>query len=329
VKRVHTLAVLVLLSIAAAPNAQIVAQTVTLRYHWTKGESRSYRVTTRTDSTITGAPAPPGAPPGPVTVTQSMTQMLKFTADEVTTEGAVTLRQTFQSIRLDSSGPMGTVVVDSAAATTPDEPMAQGMRKLLDAMIGESVTIDMAPDGAVRRVDGASRIADKIAKIVAADPASGGAAQSLRGQLSDDALKTALEQTFPRLALPPVKGGDTWTGQLAMGNQAIGRITGRSIFTLKAIEGTPEAPLARIAIALTLHQDVVPLPSGPAGMVMTLGAAAKGVGEILFGASKGQIQTSTMKTDLPSSVVMTGPDGRPTTVDNKTTITMTMALVEK
>ena len=116
VKRVHALAVLVLLSMAVVPNAQIVAQTVTLRYHWTKGESRSYRMTTRTDSTITGAPAPPGAPPGPLTVSQSMSQVLKFTADDVTPDGAVTLRQTFQSIRLESSGPMGNVVVDSAAA---------------------------------------------------------------------------------------------------------------------------------------------------------------------------------------------------------------------
>ena len=324
-KRVHTLAVLVLLSIATAANAQ----TVTLRYHWTKGESRSYRTTTRTDSTITGAPAPPGAPPGPVTVTQSMTQVLKFTADEVTPEGAVTLRQTFKSIRLESSGPMGKVLVDSAAPGAADDPTAQGIRKLLDAMLGESVTIDMAPDGAVRRVDGASRIADKVAKIVAADPSTGGAAQGLRSQLSDEALKSALEQTFPRLALPPVKVVDTWTGQLAMGNPAIGRISGRSIFTVKAIEGTPEAPLARIAIALTLRQDVVPPPSGPAAMVMTLGSAAKGAGELLFDVSKGQIRTSTMKTDLPSSVIMNGPDGAPTTVDNKTTITMTMELVEK
>ena len=324
-KRVHALAVLLLLSVTAVADAQ----TVTLRYHWTKGESRSYRTTTRTDSTITGAPAPPGAPPGPVSVSQSMTQVLKFTAEEVTPEGAVTLRQAFQSIRLESSGPMGKVMVDSAAPGAADDPMTQGVRKLLDAMLGESVTIDMAPDGAVRRVDGASRIAEKIARIVAADPSTSGAAQSLRSQLSDEALKSTLEQTFPRLALPPVKVVDTWTGQLAMGNPAIGRITGRSIFTVKAIEGTPEAPLARIAIALTLRQDVVPQPSGPAGMVMTLGSAAKGAGELLFDVSKGQIQTSTMKTDLPSSVVMTGPDDRPTTVDNKTTVTMTMELVDK
>jgi hypothetical protein len=206
--------------------------------------------------------------------------------------------------------------------------MAQAMRKLLDAMVGESVTIEMAPDGTVRRVDGASRIADKVAKVMAADPATGGAGQSLRSQLSDDALKNTIEQTFPKVSAPPVKVGDSWTGQLAMGNPGIGRITGRSTFTLTGVEGTPDAPLARISIGLTLRQDIVPPPSGPAGMVMTLGNA-KGAGEILFDVSKGQVQRSTMKTDLPSTVVMTGPDGSPATVDNKTTITMTMELLDK
>ena len=85
------------------------------------------------------------------------------------------------------------------------------------------------------------------------------------------------EQTFPKLSAPPVKAGDTWTGQLAMGNPAIGRITGRSTFTLAAVEGGTEASVARIAVGLPLRQDVVPPPNGPAGMVVTLGAA-KGKG---------------------------------------------------
>ena len=113
-----------------------------------------------------------------------------------------------------------------------------------------------------------------------------------------------------------------------MGNPIIGRITGRSTFTLKAVEGTADAPLARIAVALALKQDAVPPPSGPAGMVMTLGDA-KGVGEILFNVTRGQIQRSTMRSDLPSTVTMNGPDGSPTTMANKTTTTMTMELVEK
>lgn len=319
-KRFRAAALLVLLGLSARADAQ----TVTLRYGWTKGETRNYRITTLTDSVITGLPNAPG----PMTTVQTMTQVLKFLAEDVAPDGSTTLRQTFQSIRLETTNPMGKFVVDTAAADTSQDPMAQSTRQFMNAMVGESVLIEMAPDGTVRRVDGASRIAEKITRMMAADPATAAAGQSLRTTLGDEALKTTLEQTFPRLALPPVKAADTWTGQLAMGNPAIGRITGRSTFTLKAVEGTADAPLARIAVSLVLNQDVVPPPSGPAAMVMTLGDA-RGAGEILFLVKRGQIQRSTMRTEMPSTVVMNGPDGSPSTVSNKTTITMTMEAVEK
>jgi hypothetical protein len=298
------------------------AQTVTLRYQWTKGDARTYRVTTQTDNAITGMPG------GRVTTSQTMTQVLKYVVEDVAADGSATLRQTFQSIRMETVNPNGKFVIDSGVRETSQNPTVEGLRGVLAAMAGESVVIELAPDGAVRRVDGASRIADKVSKVMAADPAAARAGQGLRTSLSDEALKSTLEQTFPRLSGPPVKVGDEWQGTLAMGNPAIGRITGRSTFTLKAVEGTADAAVARIAVALVLRQDVVPPPSGPAGMVMTLGQA-KGAGEIVFDVARGFIQKSTMKTDLPSTVVMTGPDGAPATMENKAATTMTLELVEK
>ena len=98
------------------------AQTVTLRYKWAKGESRTYRVTNQTDSSITGMPS------GPMNVSQTMTQMLKYTADEVSPDGSVTLRQTFQAVRMESSGPMGKIVIDSAGPGTSDNPTREERR---------------------------------------------------------------------------------------------------------------------------------------------------------------------------------------------------------
>ncbi|HMC77601.1 MAG TPA: DUF6263 family protein [Vicinamibacterales bacterium] len=316
-KRCPAVATLVLLCLSAAAAD---AQTVTLRYRWTKGESRTYRVTTQTDNAITGMPG------GRVTTSQTMTQVLQYAAEEVAPDGSATVRQTFQSIRMETVNPNGKFVIDSGVRETSQNRMVEGMRAVLAAMAGESVVIELAPDGAVRRVEGASRIADKVSKVMAADPAAAQAGQGIRTSLSDEALKTTLEQTFPRLSGPPVKVGDQWQGALAMGNPAIGRITGRSTFTLKAIDGAADAAVARIAVALVLRQDVVPPPSGPAGMVMTLGDA-KGAGEIVFDVAKGFIQKSTMKTDLPSTVVMTGQDGAPATMENKAATTMTMELV--
>ena len=153
--------------------------------------------------------------------------------------------------------------------------------------------------------------------VATADPAARQAAQAVRGQLSDEALKTTIEQTFPKLSSPPVKPGDTWTGQLAMGNPSIGRITGRSTFTLRAVERRGRGARWRGSlVGLVLRQDVVPPPSGPAGMVTTLGAA-KGEGELLLDVSKGQIQRSTMRSDMPSTATMTGPDGGVLTMEQQ------------
>src|SRR5260221_3258053 len=112
----HAVATIVLLGLAAGADAQ----TITLRYGWTKGEARTYRMTTQTDSVISGLPNAPG----PVTTAQTMTQVLKFVAEDVAPDGTMTLRQTFQSIRMETTNPMGKFVVDTATSGTSQVPMA-------------------------------------------------------------------------------------------------------------------------------------------------------------------------------------------------------------
>jgi hypothetical protein len=319
---VKRLRFLILVPVLALFAAAADAQTATLRYRWTRGESRTYRLATETTSNVSGMPE------GPRTLTQSMSQVLKFTAEDVAADGTATIRQTFQALRMEGSGPMGKLLVDTAVADPSPDPATRPMRQVLDAMIGESVLIVAAPDGTIRKVDGASRIADKIAQLAVSDSAAGAAGQGIRRMLSEDALKSTLEQTFPKLPAAAVAVGEAWTAQLAMGNEAIGRVTGTSTFTLKALEGAAGVQKARITVGLSLKQEVVPPPSGPTRMVTTL-RDNKGDGEILFAVARGHIERTTMRTELTSSVTMNGPDGVPTTMQNKTTTTMTMELVEK
>jgi hypothetical protein len=296
---------------------------VTLRYRWIKGDSLTYRMSNQTNSAISGMPGG-----GEMTVEQSITQIMRITTEDVAADGTATLRQTFEAVKMEMNGPMGRVVYDSSAPDKTSNPMAAAMGKVMGALVGESIIVVTTPDGTVRRVEGASRILEKVMQSAASDPASAAAAQGLKSMLSDEALKGTLAQSFSKLPADPVKPGDTWTGQLAMGNEIMGRIAGVSTFTLKAIEGPADAPVARIAVALTLKQEVMPVQSGPAGMAIKL-ADSKGEGEILFSVAKGRIQRSTMRTEMPSTMTMTGPDGSPVTMRNRTTTTMTMELVEK
>jgi hypothetical protein len=312
-------AALLALVACAAP---ALAQGVTLRYRWNKGEAVTYRMTMRTSSTITGMPGI-----NEMKVDQTMTQVMKIAVDDVAADGTTTLRETFESVKLEMDGPMGHVVYDTAAPSSLANPMVQSMRQVLGGMVGESITIVQAADGTVRKVEGGTRILEKVTKTMAEDPSTAAAAQGVRSVLSDEALKATMEQSFSKLPAKPVTPADTWEGQLSLGNDSVGKIGGTVRFTLRAIEGSPDAGMARIGVSLALKQEAAP-PAGPNGMVMKLGAAS-GEGEMLFDLAKGRIQRSTMRSDMPSTITMQGPEGSPATMQNKTTTTMTMELVEK
>jgi len=290
---------------------------VTLRYHWTKGDTLTYRLTTQIDSNVSGTPA------GDMRINQTMTQVIKIAAEDVAPDGTATLRQTFESIKMDMESPMGHATYDTAAPSASQSPMAQAMGQVFGAMVGETITIVQAPDGTVSKVEGASRIVDKMTKAVPEDMAAAGILQGLKAMLSEDALKSTIEQSFSKLPPGPVKPGDTWKGQLAMGNPMIGKIAGAMDFTLKSVDdGT-----ARIGVAMTLKQESAP-QGGVMGMTMNL-HDARGEGEILFDVGKGRIQKSTMKSVLPTTITGTAPDGTQLAMQNMTTTTVTMELVDK
>ncbi len=320
-KRPHGFVGILALSFVASA-VPTYAQGVTLRYRWTKGETLTYRVTSQTTSAVTGMPGI-----NEMKIEQGMTQVIKITAEDVTPDGTATLRETFESVKMEMNGPMGRVSYDTAAPSSIANPMIQAMRQVLGAMVGASITVVQAADGTVRKVEGATKILEQMTKTMQEDPAAAAAAQGLKAAFSDEALKTTLEQSFSKLPTDPVKPGDTWPAKLAMGNEMIGRIVGSVVFTLKAIDGAADSGVAQIGVDLTLKQEVAP-PPGPNGLVMKLGDA-RGAGSIVFDLAKGRIQKSTMETNMPSTMTMPAPDGSTATMQNKTTTTMTMELVEK
>jgi Family of unknown function (DUF6263) len=155
---------------------------------------------------------------------------------------------------------------------------------------------------------------------------SGGLAQNIKAMLSDDALRSSLEQSFSRLPEQPVNVGETWTSEQTI-SAISGRVLGKTTFTLKAIEGTGDAAMARIAVSLALRQEE--LPSAGASTVVKLDAGSTGKGEVTFSVGHGRIETNTMRTDMLSTVTMRGPDGGTNTLQNNTKTTMSMNRVEK
>ena len=194
------------------------------------------------------------------------------------------------------------------------------------ARCSEAISVTIAPSGAVRSIAGTAKIIDKLMKGLPMDPFAAGLAQNIKSMLSDDALRTSLEQSFSRMPEQPVKPGDTWTSEQTLGVDVIGRITGTSTFTLKAIEGTGDAAVARVGVTLAIRQEST--PGTGASVTVKLGAS-KGEGELLFNVAKGRVERNSMRTEMPTTVTMRGREGGPSTMQNNTTTSMTMERVEK
>ena len=151
-------AVILLALLASAAPAH--AQGVTLKYRWTKGESLTYRMVQQTVTTVTGMPGI-----SEVKLEQGMSHVLKITAEDVAADGTATLRQTFESVKMEMNGPMGRVSYDTAAPSTIANPMVQAMRQILTGMVGAPITIVQASDGSVRKIEGATKMMDQITKL--------------------------------------------------------------------------------------------------------------------------------------------------------------------
>jgi hypothetical protein len=136
-----------------------------------------------------------------------------------------------------------------------------------------------------------------------------------------------LGQSFPKLPAQPVKPGDTWTGQIALGNQTIGRIAAALTFTLKHVDGGASGR-ATVTAAMKLTQAVKPPAAGATRMTMTL-ADSRGEGELVFDIGRGRIVTNTMRTEMPSTVSLIAPDGSPVTFHNRVRTDAAMELVDK
>jgi hypothetical protein len=322
-KRMTCRTILLVLSMVACASAA-GAQGVTLRYHWAKGDVLTYRLTTKTDTAISGVPGM-----GDMNVTQTMAQVLKLSVDDVAADGSTTVRETFQSVKMNMDSPMGQAAFDSAAADqSQSDPLAAALSKVMGAMVGESVTAVILPDGTVKSVEGASRILDKILKYAPDDQGAAAITQALKSTLTDDAMRHMMEQGLAMLPTQPVKVGDSWPTTWSTANEMMGKMTIASTFTLRSIDGPPEAQVAHIGIVMTSKQDVPPAPVGPMGMVMRI-SEGKGSGETTFDVAKGRSTSTTIHSETPATTSMTGPDGSSMTMSNLTKTTVTMELIDK
>lgn len=310
------------IAVAAGMASPAAAQSVQLRYRWTKGDVLEYGVTLHSIGDVSGVPGRDDTKSE-----QTITQRITLTVDDVAPDGAASLHETVTAIRSEVSAPVGKIIVDTARPSEDTtDPVGQAMSKMLAAVIDQPINIVLAPDGTVTSVEGGSRLLQRIAAGTNADRVATAASQALTSMYSDEAIRSMIEQSFPKLPTQPLKPGGSWSGQIALGNQAIGRITAVLTFTLKRVDASTNR--ATITVAMKLTQETKPPTAGATRMTMTLGDSG-GEGSLVFDVALGRIVTSTMHADMASSVSMIGPDGSPVTFRNRVRTDSTMELIAR
>jgi hypothetical protein len=248
-----------------------------------------------------------------------MTERIWLLPAAIAPDGTATLQETIEAVSIEMNTPSGKIAYDSADPKSAEQDEASALLgKVFGGIIGATLSVTMAADGAIQRIDGVQKVVDKITQNLPQDRAAAQMAQSVKSMLSESAIRASLEQSFPRLPPRPVKAGDTWTAEVALGSDVAGKIAGTQTLTLKSLD----AGVAIVDVALALKQESTP-PLGPSGMTVKLGDS-HGAGSLTFDVAAGRIRAASMLTEMPSTMTASGPDGRPATMKNFTKTTMTM-----
>jgi hypothetical protein len=295
---------------------------VTLRYRWTKGETLRYRMTQESSTAVSGLPD--GI--GDTTVDQTMTQVFRVVVEDVAADGTTTVQQTLESFRMEMNTPMGKTTYDSASADTAENPSTASYKRIFSAIVGEPFTLVLSPTGSILKLEGFSRIREKMFSALPQDAAGVAVANALKATFNDD------DQTIGHWFLPfsdrAVKVGDTWNTQATGGVAMFGSFTTSMAATLKAIEGIGADQVARIATQMTIKRDPTESAKNPMGLSMQIGDST-GEGEILFDITKGRLLQSTTRRTMPMTMSGPGPDGTPMTMKSNVKSATTVELIQQ
>lgn len=186
-------------------------------------------------------------------------------------DGSATLRLTWDAARLELDGPeLGSVSYDSTRSGEPVSPFALG----LDALMGESVRLEVSRDGAVVAQDDLAGFADRIATKLALPPGPEGdiARAAVRRHFGPDVLAqlvSALTDVHPGR---PVELGERWT-RAARVDRGF-PLEQENEYRLVALD--EETATLALRSKLRTPDDAKPLVSGQARLVFDLEGSQKG-----------------------------------------------------
>ena len=138
---------------------------------------------------------------------------------------------------------------------------------------------------------------------------------------SNEAMLSSFAQNFARMPDKPVKIGDAWKSELKIANPMAPMVSSMTS-TLKGIETTGGAEIARIATVSAITSDGAPKPNPMMPTMKVQVGAGAGDGEVIFDARLGRLRKSVSNSTMPLSMSMDAPDGISLQATTKTVLTI-------
>ena len=163
----------------------------------------------------------------------------------------ITARFTYREAAYIVSSPMMKMGYDSKNPVENPSEMDNMLGKMFGKLIDQSFQTVFAPDGSVKSVTGMDAIFESMSNSIAGSgQVAAQMGPQMKGQFSDDAMKSSFEQSFRIYPANAVKAGDSWNMEniTSVNNM---NVTHKTKYTLKETSKN----MATIAIESDVEMD--------------------------------------------------------------------------
>lgn len=249
---------------------------IDLRWKFEKGQALSYKTVQKN-----------GFEAGGIAVEQEMSQVMSLTTTEVDDKGTGTLTVKYESLAARGTGLLEYDYDSEKDKKESDNPMV----KVLAKLVGQSFTVKVTPTGQVSEVKGFEKILEKMA----AEGGDEGTNMMLKQMLSNDTMKTMMQQWFSPLPSEKVGKGDGWTNDVSMPVPPLGQMKMTFKSKLSDVKDGNAHIDQDIKIELVVDKDAGALP------VQVEMKDVKGKSTAVFSVEKGRFQSSKVEVQFVMS----------------------------
>jgi hypothetical protein len=224
---------------------------------------------------------------------QNQTFVFRWTALERTADGAWTVRQKIEAVKMHIEIGGNTIEYDSINPKKGDNPLADFFK----ALVGAEFKMKIDKDLRVTKIEGRDEFVKKLSEVIPAMK------PLLEQILSDDALKQMSDPTFAAVPNKEVRKGETWMKESKLSMGPIGTYSTKYTYTYNGADGDR----AKIGVKAKMTYAAPEKKGGdalPFKIVKAELKASDASGTLLFDTRKGRVEKSDMKLKLTSTMTI-------------------------